>query len=64
MSPQYEFKVTEIKMWFGSQPVSARMSKHLNEISEQGWELVNIVSSLGMLEFPNYVRFIWKKPKS
>jgi hypothetical protein len=61
---QFEYRVTEIKQWFRSKPVSNNISNHLNEISANGWELVDLVSSIGLFEFPGYVRFIWRKPKS
>ena len=64
MNQQFEYRVTEIKMWFRSKPISNNISNHLNEISADGWELVDLISSIGMWEFPNYVRFIWRKPKS
>ena len=63
MNQQFEYKVTEIKQWFFSKPLSNKISNHLNEISETGWELVDLISSIGLLEFPGYVRFIWRKPK-
>ena len=64
MNQQFEYRVTEIKQWCRSKPVSNNMSNHLNEISEKGWELVDSVSSIGLFEFPGYIRFIWRKPKS
>ena len=64
MNQQFEYIVTEIKQWFRSKPVSNNISNHLNEISANGWELVDLVSSIGLLEFPGYVRFIWRKLKS
>ena len=64
MNQQFEYRVTEIKQWFRSKPVSNNVSNHLNEISANGWELVDLVSSIGLFEFPDYVRFIWRKPKS
>ena len=64
MNQQFEYSVTEIKQWFRSKPVSNNISNHLNEISANGWELVDLVSSIGLFEFPGYVRFIWRKPKS
>ncbi|MDP8314272.1 MAG: DUF4177 domain-containing protein [Candidatus Celaenobacter antarcticus] len=64
MNQQFEYKVTEIKQWFLSKPLSNNISKHLNEISAKGWELVDLISSIGFLEIPSYVRFIWRKPKS
>ena len=64
MNQQFEYIVTEIKQWFRSKPVSNNISNHLNEISANGWELVDLVSSIGLFEFPGYVRFIWQKPKS
>ena len=63
MNQQFEYKVTEIKQWFFSKPLSNKIGNHLNEISEKGWELVDLISSIGLLEFPSYVRFIWRKPK-
>ena len=64
MNQQFEYRATEIKQWFRSKPVSNNISNHLNEISANGWELVDLVSSIGLFEFPGYVRFIWRKPKS
>ena len=64
MNQQFEYKVTEIKQWFLSKSLSNNISNHLNEISANGWELVDLISSIGFLEFPGYVRFIWRKPKS
>jgi len=64
MNQQFEYRVTEIKQWFSSKRVSNNISNHLNEISANGWELVDLVSSIGLFEFPGYVRFIWRKPKS
>ena len=64
MNQQFEYRVTEIKQWFRSKTVSNNMSNHLNEISANGWELVDLVSSIGVLECPGYVRFIWRKPKA
>ena len=64
MNQQFEYRVTEIKQWFRSKPVSNNITNHLNEISANGWELVDLVSSIGLFEFPGYVRFIWRKPKS
>ena len=63
MNQQFEYTVTEIKQWFRSKPLSNNISNHLNEISADGWELVDIISSIGMWETPGYVRFIWRKPK-
>ena len=62
MNQQFEYKVTEIKQWFFSKHLSKKISNHLNEISTKGWELVDLISSIGLLEFPSYVRFIWRKP--
>jgi hypothetical protein len=56
-----EYKVTEFKYWFSSKPISINMEKHMNEMSREGWELVETISTLGVLESPNYVRHIWKK---
>lgn len=64
MNQQFEYRVTEIKQWFRSKPLSNRINNHLNEISTSGWELVDLISSIGLLEIPGYVRFIWRKPKS
>ena len=48
MNQQFEYRVTEIKQWFRSKPVSNNISNHLNEISANGWELVDLVSSIGL----------------
>lgn len=58
-----EFKVTEFKYWFSSKPVSPEMESHLNEMSAEGWSLVEIISSVGLFEFPNYVRYVWKRER-
>lgn len=64
MDQQFEYKVTEVKQWFCSKPLSNNISNHLNEIGTKGWELVDLISSIGLFEFPCYVRFIWRKPKN
>ena len=48
MNQQFEYSVTDIKQWFRSKPVSNNISNHLNEISANGWELVYLVSSIGL----------------
>ena len=56
-----EFKVTEIKMWWSSGGLSERIESQCNEMARDKWELVEMISSVGMWEFPNYVRLVWSR---
>ena len=61
MEARREFKVTEIKLWWSSKGISELIESQCNEMARERWEFVDIVSSLGMLEFPNYVRIVWSR---
>jgi hypothetical protein len=63
MKSKTEYKVTELKFWALSKPISVKMEEHLNMMSESGWELTNQISTLGLFEFPNYLRFTWVRKK-
>lgn len=60
---KFEYMVTEIKVWFSSKRVSERIEFHVNAVAKDGWELQETISSIGMWEFPNYARFVWRREK-